>query len=52
MSSVVDNEKLIDQVIEQIKVEVHENDFTAIEGLLGFVDPKQLKAYLSEEEYE
>jgi hypothetical protein len=40
---------LIDRVIEQIKEDVFENDCTAIEGLLGFVDPEKLKAYLSEE---
>lgn len=43
---------LIDRAIEQIKEDISENDFTAIEGLLGFLDSKQLKAYLSEEEYE
>ena len=45
----MDKEQLIDRVIEQIKVEVHENDFTAIEGLLDCLTTEQLKAYLPEE---
>jgi len=43
-------EELIDRVIEQIKVEVRENDFTAIEGLLDCLTPEQLEAYLPEED--
>ena len=43
-------EELINRVIEQIKAEVHENDFTAIEGLLDCLTPEQLKDYLPEEE--
>jgi len=42
--------RLIDRVIEQIKVEVHENDFTAIEGLLDCLTTEQLKAYLPEDD--
>jgi len=44
----MDKKELIDRVIEQIKVEVRENDFTAIEGLLDCMTPEQLKAYLPE----
>lgn len=43
-------EQLIDRVIEQIKVEMHENDFTAIEGLLDCLTPEQLERYLPEED--
>ena len=46
----MDKEQLIDRVIEQIKVEVHENDFTAIEGLLDCLTTEQLEAYLPEDD--
>ena len=46
----MDKKELIDRVIEQIRVEVHENDFTAIEGLLDCLTTEQLEAYLPEED--
>ena len=46
----MDRKQLIDRVIEQIKVEVHENDFTAIEGLLDCLTTEQLEAYLPEDD--
>ena len=45
----MDKEQLINRVIEQIKAEVHENDFTAIEGLLDCLTTEQLEAYLPED---
>lgn len=47
---VMGKEELINRVIEQIKAEVHENDFTAIEGLLTCLTTEQLEAYLPEED--
>ena len=42
-------DQLVDQVIEQIKVDVEEGDFTAIAELLQFVPRKYLIGYLPEE---
>jgi len=40
----MDKEQLINRVIEQIMVEAHENDYTAIGGLLDCLTTEQLKA--------
>jgi hypothetical protein len=42
------NQELIDQVIEQIKEDVENQDMTAIEELLRFVPTEYLLGYLSE----
>ena len=42
------NQELIDQVIEQIKTDVEDQDMTAIEELLRFVPTEYLLGYLSE----
>ena len=41
-------QQLIDLVIEQIKQDVANEDYTAIEELLQLVDPQRLEAFLSE----
>jgi hypothetical protein len=43
------NQELIDQVIEQIKTDVENQDMTAIEELLRVVPSDYLLGYLSEE---
>ena len=42
--------RLIDRVIRQIMVEAHENDYTAIGGLLDCLTTEQLEAYLPEDD--
>ena len=46
------NAKLIDAAIEQMKVDMTANDWTAIEGLLYGVAFEKLKSYLPEDEEE
>ena len=41
-------EKLIDQVLEQIKKDIYENDLTAIETLIEKIDENSLMAFLPE----
>ena len=43
------NQELIDQVIEQLKLDVVNNDWTVIEELLSFVPVEFLKGFLPEE---
>ena len=40
------NQELIDQVIEQLKLDVVDNDWTVIEELLSFVPVEFLKGFL------
>lgn len=47
----VDESDLIDQVLEQIRVDVDAGDFTAIAELLKCVPEKDLIAYLPEGVY-
>ena len=47
----MDDEQLIDALIEQIKQDVKNQDFTAIEELLNFVPETNLKSFLSEVPY-
>ena len=44
------NQELIDQVIEQLKLDVVNNDWTVIEELLSFVPVEFLKGFLPEEQ--
>lgn len=44
------SEKLIDDVIEQIKKDILSGDLTAIDELLRYVPTKNLEAFLSEED--
>ena len=44
------NPKLIDAAIEQMKVDMAANDWTAIEGLLYGVAFEKLKSYIPEDE--
>jgi hypothetical protein len=46
------NAKLIDAAIEQMKVDMAANDWTAIEGLLYGVAFEKLKSYIPEDEEE
>ena len=46
----VQEEALVARVIEQIKREVYENNFTAIGGLIDCLTTEQLERYLPEEE--
>jgi len=48
----MDKKGLIDRAIELIKEDISEDYFTAIEILLDGLTAEELKAYLSEEEYE
>ena len=43
-----ENQKMIDQVIDQIKLDAANNDWTVIEELLSFVPPEKLKGFLPE----
>ena len=43
------NQRLIDTVIDQIKVDVAQGDFTAIDEMLKNIEQKHLRAYLPEE---
>lgn len=45
-----EKETLIDDVIEQIKQDVHNGDYTALEELLNFLPVKALQSFLSETE--
>jgi hypothetical protein len=42
-------QKLIDKVIEKIKEDIQNEDLTAIDELLNFVDEKYLIGFLPEE---
>ena len=44
-----DNQELIDQVIEEMKLQIAENDWTVVEELLSFVPVEFLKGFLPEE---
>jgi len=44
------NQELLDKVLEQLKLDVEMEDFTAIDELLSFVPVKNLEGYLPEEE--
>jgi len=44
------NQEMIDQVIEQLKLDVVNNDWTVIEELLSFVPVEFLKGFLPEEQ--
>jgi hypothetical protein len=46
------NQRLIDTVIDQIKVDVAQGDFTAIDEMLKNIEQKHLRAYLPEETVE
>ena len=43
------NQELIDQVIEQLKLDASINDWTVVEGLLSFVPEEKLIGFLPEE---
>jgi len=43
------NQELIDEVIEEIKLQIADNDWTVIEGLLTFVPKEKLVWFLPEE---
>ena len=43
------NQQLIDQVIEEMKLQIAENDWTVVEELLSFVPVEFLKGFLPEE---
>ena len=45
-----EKQTLIDDVIEQIKQDVHNGDYTALEELLIFLPVKTLQSFLSETE--
>ena len=44
-----DKQKLVDAVIEEMKRDITNNDWTAIDGLLYNVDPALLQRFLPEE---
>jgi hypothetical protein len=44
-----ENQELIDAVIEEMKTQIADNDWTVIEGLLSFVPPENLKGFLPED---
>ena len=44
-----DKQKLVDAVIEEMKRDITNNDWTAIDGLLSNVDPALLQRFLPEE---
>ena len=46
------NQRLIDTVIDQIKVDVAQGDFTAIDEMLKNIEQKHLREYLPEETVE
>ena len=43
------NQQIIDQVIEEMKLQIAENDWTVVEELLSFVPVEFLKGFLPEE---
>lgn len=43
---------LINSVIDQIKKDVHDGDFTAIEEMLAFVPKDKLRGFLPETYYD
>jgi hypothetical protein len=45
-----ENQELIDAVIEEMKLQIAENDWTVIEGLLQVVDSELLRDFLPNEE--
>lgn len=44
--------KLIDRVIEEIKMDIYSGDVTALDELLTFIPKENLIGYLPEEEWE
>lgn len=46
-----DDQPLVDEVIEQIKKDVHDGDFTVIDELLKFIPKKYLIGSLPEERW-
>lgn len=44
--------KLIDRVIEEIKMDINSGDVTALDELLTFIPKENLIGYLPEEEWE
>jgi len=48
--SEVDKQKLVDAVIEEMKSQIADNDWTVIDGLLYNVDTKLLQGFLPEED--
>jgi hypothetical protein len=44
-----ENQELIDAVIEEMKLQIADNDWTVIEELLTFVPTEQLRGFLPEE---
>ena len=43
-----ENQKLIDEVIEEMKLQIADNDWSVIEGLLTFVPKEKLIGFLPE----
>ena len=43
------NQELIDAVIEEMKTQIADNDWTVIEGLLSLIPTENLKGFLPEE---
>jgi len=44
-----ENQELIDEVIEEMKLQIADNDWSVIEGLLTFVPKEKLMGFLPEE---
>jgi len=49
MLLIAQKEKLVDEVIEEMKRDIANNDWTAIDALLWNVEPSVLKGFLPEE---
>ena len=45
-----ENQELIEKVIEEMKLQIADNDWSVIEGLLQIVDSELLRGFLREEE--
>ena len=45
-----ENQKLIDEVIEEMKLQIADKDWSVIEDLLTFVPEEKLRGFLPEEE--
>ena len=45
----MDKQKLVDEVIEEMKSQIADNDWTVVEELLLLTDPALLKGFLPEE---
>ena len=48
-SEMYKNQELIDKVIEEMKIQIADNDWSVIENLLSFVSTEKLVGFLSEE---